>query len=409
MKADAFDILERIAETGTAPEEGCSLFGVGYDRAFEQLTDVYLDRAFNRGRSAEKFIIGPFGSGKTHFLRQLMEIARDKDCATSEVTLNRDIDFTQPLLVYREVAREIRAPGQDARGIRALFEACIEHVRSSVAKDADAGEKLARRWVSGLDRADFKDPTYARIASGAFDAFLSGESTRFALHCRWLEGEVSDRALAKELETSVLSKAEHSRFGHHALLSLCQLIRHARFRGTVIGFDEAEQGFSVGKRQFQQILSMLQSSINAAADLRQGSSLIVYAITPDIAEGMEEFAALQQRVADPAPGQGFFDGNPRAPRIDLSLRDDPYKELTALGKRLADLLYDNSDKQLDLTRKQAHKEITDLAHEVADSDAAVSNRRTMAKRTATALLSLYETGQLNFATKTDSTPEEDEV
>lgn len=408
MKVDVFDILERIAETGTAPEEGCSLFGVGYERAFERLTDVYLDRAFDRGHSAEKFIIGPFGSGKTHFLRQFMEIAREKECATSEVTLNRDIDFTQPLLVYREVAREIRTPGRDAHGIRDLLEACIEHVQSSVVGDPDAGEKLARRWASGLDRADFKDPTYARVASGAFDALLSGESTRFDLYCRWLGGEVSDRALAKDLETSVLSKAEHSRFGHNALLSLCQLIRRARFRGTVIGFDEAEQGFSVGKKQFQRILSMLQSSINAAADLRKGSALIFYAITPDIAEGMEEFAALQQRVADPGPGQGFFDGNPRAPRIDLSRRGDPYEELAAIGKRLVDLLYEASEKQLALKREQVHAKVDDIAREVVDADAAVSNRRTMAKRTATALLNLYETGQLNFSTQTESMSEEAE-
>jgi hypothetical protein len=409
MNADALDILERIAENGTAPEEGCSLFGVGYEQAFARLTDVYLDRAFSRGRSAEKFVIGPYGSGKTHFLRQLMEIAREKECATSEVTLNRDIDFTQPLLVYREVVREIRAPGQDRRGIRALLEACLDHVRSSVPGDADGGEQLARRWAAGLDRADFQDPTYARMTSGAFEALIAGETTRVDLYCRWLGGEVSDRTLARELETSALARVEHSRFGHHALLSLCQLIRHARFRGTVVGFDEAEQGFDVGRRQMQRILSMLQSSINAAADLRQGSTLLVYAITPDVAERMEEFAALQQRVADPAPGQGFFDGNPRAPKIDLSLRGDPYQELTAIGTRLVDLLYDTCDRNLALTREEVHAKIGAIAREVADSDAAVSNRRTMAKRTATALLSLYETDQLTFTIPPETAPEEPEV
>jgi hypothetical protein len=325
------------------------------------------------------------------------------------VTLNRDIDFTQPLLVYREVVREIRAPGSDRRGIRALLEACLDHVRSSVRGDADAGEKLARRWTAGLDRAEFKDPTYARMTSGAFDALMARETTRVDLYCRWLGGEVSDRVLARELETSVLAKAEHSRFGHNALLSLCQLIRHARFRGTVIGFDEAEQGFDVGKKQMQRILSMLQSNINAAADLRQGSTLLVYAITPDVADRMEEFPALQQRVADPAPGQGFFDGNPRASKIDLSIRGDPYEELTAIGTRLVDLLYENSDKTLALGRDEVHAKVGEIAREVADSDAAVSNRRTMSKRTATALLRLYETDHLTFAIETESAPEEAEV
>jgi hypothetical protein len=82
---DVLAMIERLAEYGTAPNDGCALFGVGYDEAFARLRSKYLEARFARGDSAEKFIIGPFGSGKTHFLRQLMELARDLDCVTAEV------------------------------------------------------------------------------------------------------------------------------------------------------------------------------------------------------------------------------------------------------------------------------------------------------------------------------------
>ena len=71
--AEGFDLIgmvERIAEQGTAPEVGCSLFGTGYDLAFEKLEQIYLNRAFERGRSSEKYVVGAYGSGKTHFLRK---------------------------------------------------------------------------------------------------------------------------------------------------------------------------------------------------------------------------------------------------------------------------------------------------------------------------------------------------
>ena len=71
------DIFEQIAETGHAPKFGCHLFGVGYDDAIERLRQKYLEERFERGKSAEKFVVGTFGSGKTHFLRHLAEIARD--------------------------------------------------------------------------------------------------------------------------------------------------------------------------------------------------------------------------------------------------------------------------------------------------------------------------------------------
>src|SRR5687768_15403794 len=114
-------MFEQLAEHGHAPAEGCSLFGTGVDGAFAQLRQRYLVERFARGGSAEKFVVGPFGSGKTHFLRQLMEIARELDCVTIEVALNKNLDFTQSLVIYQEMARQVRPPRSETRGLRNLI------------------------------------------------------------------------------------------------------------------------------------------------------------------------------------------------------------------------------------------------------------------------------------------------
>ena len=55
-------------------------------------------------------MVGPFGSGKTHFLCQLMEIAAAQGFATSEVSLNKDLDYSNRLLVYKEIVRNLACP-----------------------------------------------------------------------------------------------------------------------------------------------------------------------------------------------------------------------------------------------------------------------------------------------------------
>jgi hypothetical protein len=87
-------IFRRLASNGTAPEEGCELFGVGYDDAFKRLIGEYVEDALPAGESAEKFVIGPYGSGKTHFLRHFMTLARERGCVISEIQLNKKIDYT---------------------------------------------------------------------------------------------------------------------------------------------------------------------------------------------------------------------------------------------------------------------------------------------------------------------------
>lgn len=197
---------------------------------------------------------------------------------------------------------------------------------------------FTRAWIDGIAAADYPLPAFGRIVRRALDAHDNGDEAGFEAACRWLDGEVSDRALAARLEISVVQRAEENLHGHRALLSRFRFVRAAGYHGTVITFDEAEQGLGVDRKKLNRIVSMLQSQINAVADLRDGSALIVYALTPNLIGEMETLAALQQRVADPASDMGFFDGNTRAVRIDLTLRPDSVHELEAIGTRLCDLL-----------------------------------------------------------------------
>jgi len=409
-KKDALlDFLGALAENGTAPARGCSTFGVGYNDTFDRLCKVYVDGQFKRGKSAEKFVIGPFGSGKSHILRHFMEVAETKDCVTAEVALSKDIDFTKSLLVYKEVAREIGFRGEKVRGISAFLEKCVEKIMDDFVDSPEEAEEMTRSAIKAIDRQSFKDNSFGRAAQQALQACIDNDQEKFQQLSRWLGGEVGEAALARQLGFSRITKAEEARYGLHALLSLCQLVRNVGFRGTVICFDEAEQGFDVGKKQRDKILSMLQSSINATQDVEDGSVLMLYAVTPDIVEEMMNFAALQQRIEDPGEGRGFFDENTRAPKIDLtespSRSDDPVKELSDIGAALVNLLYENAGEEIEIERVEAIKHVKKVAIQVAENDASLSNRRSMVKQVAADLVHLDDTGQLGFGVSRDEGPE----
>ena len=387
-EADVLHMLERMAQLGTAPEHGCGLFSVGFDEPIDRLRSTVIEKRFRRGASDMKFVIGPYGSGKTHFLRHLQEEASSADCVTSEVPLNRDVDFTKTMVIYREVAREIRAPGTAKRGMDELVRTMVARIKEPAA-DRESAAVLVDLWFETLDRVDLLLPDFARIVKRAIRALEIAEDAEFDACVRWLSGAMTDRALAKELGVQAVTQAEENLHARRSMLTLFQIIRHAGFRGMIVAYDEAEQGLSVDRKKTERILSMLQSSINAFADTPDASTLVVFALTPDFIAKMETFPALQQRVADPGPGMGFFDGNTRAARIDLGARnsDDDLKEI---GRRLVDLLYDHHGQELAEPKDALVTEVERLADRVLDEDVTSGNRRTMVKRTATRLLQAYD-------------------
>ena len=386
------DIFEQIAETGHAPKFGCHLFGVGYDDAIERLRHKYLEERFERGKSAEKFVVGTFGAGKTHFLRHLAEIAREMNCVTSEVAFNRDIDPSQSLIVYQEIARQVQPPDVETTGMQVFLESCLRQVARQAEAAGQEPEPLQRAWVESVDAPGLSLQAFGKVARKGLEGLLQGEVASVDLACRWLEGDVSDRAVAAKLGVTLVTKAEHNLTGRRALLSLLQFVRRASFRGTVIGFDEADQGLSmVDRKKMQRILSMFQSGINALQDLDGGSGLVLYAITPQIVEQMDGYQALQQRVADPGPGEGFFDGNTLAPKIDLtSNRKKPAEELQGIATKLVELFFAQIDGAKPEWRDQAEAEASEFARQTAENDPTSTARRTVAKHVCATLLRLID-------------------
>ncbi len=410
MTVDVLNMFEQLASNGQAPSEGCTLFGAGYEKAFAQLRQKYLVERFERGASAEKFVIGPFGSGKTHFLRQLMEIGRELDCVTIEVALNKNVDSTQVMVVYKEMAQQIHPPGIEAHGFRALLLDTVRRLRQAAEGAQLPADAMARAWLDALAEYDFASPPFGRVVQKAINAYLLEDTEAFEAAARWLSGEVLDKSLARAVGENVLTSAELKAFAHRMRLSLFQFIRQAGYHGTIVGFDEAEQSMATDKKRMARIFSHLLSEINAINDLQNGSVLVVYAVTHDVIERIGvEMPMLMQRLADPGPGLGFFDGNPLAARVDLTLGGGEVDDLERIGTRLTNLFFERVPDAEQARATEAIEGIRALAENVVESEASSSARREMVKRVCTILVNSYRSSSISPFPQAIAEPNEAEV
>lgn len=390
---DIVDILRQMAPTGTPPKEGCSEFGVGYDEAFERLKHEFIQEQFGKGESSEKFVVGTYGSGKTHFLRQFLEMAQLEGCATCEIQLSKDIDLTEQLPIYKEIVSNLSLSEQPYPSVRSLLELSMKKVRFA-SPDPDAESLFLKSWIDGLEAADFAEVRYKRVLAKTLRAMTNGDSEVMECGTMWLEGDVANRSICKPLMETPITASEQNRFGRKAVFTLCQFLKAAGFRGTIIALDEAEQAAEVGKKKLDGIMSMLRSEADAIGNVRNASIFLLYAFTPDVIQAMYGYPALQQRISEPDEKYKFFDGNVHTPLIEL---EKPYEGsslslLQKIGERLVTLFCDEYAADLDLDREDLVKASHGWANETDDREQSSQRRRAMVKLTCSKLLEIYDKG-----------------
>jgi len=379
-----------MAQNGTAPAEGCKYFGVGYENIFEAIKQKYFYEQFGRNLCAQKFVIGPYGSGKTHFLRHLMEIARDENCVTSEIALNRDIDFSDKLLIYSEVVRNIKAPLQQNEGLSEF----LGYTLDNMINDTKNPHYLKERFSRDINDSKFKSREFGKVIKLALVSYLNNDISTFDLCCDYLLGNISDNKLCKELGVSKVTKSAQNKRAEDMLFSLFQFVYYIGYRGIIVGFDEAEQSFNVDRKKLAKIFSTLRSLLDAVINLKDASALIIYAMTNDVYEEMNKYPALQQRLSSPYE-RDFFSGNVLAPVIDLT-RLDSIDLSKKIAIKISDVFYETFKDQLTISRDEILKKADEISDGIIKRGVSSSNKREITKAVCTYLLEILEDRELEY-------------
>ncbi|ADQ41172.1 hypothetical protein Calkr_1681 [Caldicellulosiruptor acetigenus I77R1B] len=381
--------LYTMAQHGTAPAEGCKYFGVGYENVFEAIKQKYFYEQFGRNICAQKFVVGPYGSGKTHFLRHLMEIARDENCVTSEIALNRDIDFSDKLLIYSEVVRNIKAPLQQNEGLSEF----LRYTLDSMIRDTKNPQYLKERFSRDINDSRFKSREFGKMIKLALVSYLNNDISTFDLCCDYLLGNISDNKLCRELGIPKVTKSAQNKRAEDMLFSLFQFVYYIGYRGIIVGFDEAEQSFNVDRKKLAKIFSTLRSLMDAVVNLKDASALIVYAMTNDVYEEMNKYPALQQRLSNPYD-RDFFSGNVLAPVIDLT-RLDSVDLSKKIAMKISDVFYETFKDQINISKDEILRMADEISSEIIKRGVSSSNKREITKAVCTYLLGILEGREYN--------------
>ena len=88
-QTDAQHIIRKLGESGIPPTRNLEAYTVGIDSILGTLTDEYLNGYLRDGGSSFKLVVGEYGSGKSHFLYRLRDLAWAQGYVVSRTELSR--------------------------------------------------------------------------------------------------------------------------------------------------------------------------------------------------------------------------------------------------------------------------------------------------------------------------------
>ncbi len=374
-------IIEVLGSSGTPPAKGVQYFNVGNHSLLEALDHYYLSSYLQDGGATYKMVVGDYGSGKSHFLYCLRDIAWNRGFAVAKVDLSPvETPYNDQRLVYAAVAHnliwhEADEEVSDQQGLTYFLDGTLRRIVGGEVSLETLTHPNYRGLIDTLEATPVDNLAYKTAIIAYFEALVRDQDERLDALARWLTGEAITPADAKLLrEVGVTGKITRTNaFG--TLRSLAQIIRALSYSGLILLFDEVDRMASIGGRAEKLATDNLREVIDRCRDELPGA-MFVYAVPPQfINDVVPRYPALQQRVR--APGR-FSRTNHFSPQINLEHLDLAENELMlAIGEKLLPIYEKAFDTTLDQQVQYANAAI--LANVARDVFLDISHRRLFVK------------------------------
>jgi hypothetical protein len=187
---------------------------------------------------------GGWGTGKSHLLEHLANIALSEGFVVSKITISKETPLHDPAKVFRAAADEARVPGRPGSAMDEI----------AVAIDLDSPEyRSLYRWVHRDDApvdAQFAATVYLYEYARGDDEFRDRVIRFWAgdkLSVTDIRRRLREHGAAASYRVAMVREAELSR---QRFRFVSRLIRAARHRGWILLFDEVELigRYTIGQR-----------------------------------------------------------------------------------------------------------------------------------------------------------------
>lgn len=334
---DSFEVLARLAEHGTPPDGNLALkISVGLEDTLQQFKKETLSFVASGG-SEIRFVYGPYGRGKTHFLKSVQAVAKSEGFVTSYVDCKSQTTrapFASLTETYRLLAENSVLPRKEGTG------GIEEVIRGSVGRLGHTSS-----LIRNLRKADRLDLGFKNLVIALIQTLESPESPqRFELLRALGSLLASNGSYSLPMQqlyrmSSNLPKPLGKISSRNATLwirSLAALPSSLKYPGFVILFDETEKSHNMtlaSLREQQQYLVNIRNLVDHIATGTFSGCVFVFAVVEEFREQAETcLEALAQRIER----IHFHKSNPRAVWTSLDELTSPSPNDASFFKNLGD-------------------------------------------------------------------------
>ncbi len=338
---EAQHIIRKLGESGIPPTRGLEAYTVGMDSVLGTLESEYLKGYLRDGGSSFKLVVGEYGSGKSHFLYRLRDLAWDNGYVVSRTELSpKECPYDNQLKVYQAVISNLifHSPDPnvaDTQGIEAFLEnhfyttmrmLGIETMMTSIGLD-----KRVELWLDTILRFRIESPSFRHAVYFYLKSVAEENEQAKRTIGAWLRGE--SVALKDVRAFSITERIDRS-VAFKMLRSVAQMVHELGYAGLVLLFDEGDRMVSIGSSKTEKVAcDNLREVIDRCAGESLPATLFTYAVPPYFVTNIApQYEALSQRISSKVK---FSRRNPFSVQISLDQLDYPGEELLRLiGEKL---------------------------------------------------------------------------
>ncbi|GBD19688.1 hypothetical protein HRbin28_00121 [bacterium HR28] len=322
-RRDALKIIEALKRGTPPPPPLARYLHVGRSRWIDGMA-WYLDAAREDELSAVRFIVGDYGSGKTHFLRVTAHLAYERSFVVSEVALDKDVRLDRFDTVWRKLLENLTI------GWSTDDKSGIEYILMRWCARVEAEERLTDELVA-LDYLTGLDPDFRQAVRGYLREWMTYRESTAGLtpYLQWFKGDpIRPPGI----------RARIDRASSRAMLrSLVVFLRYLGYSGLVLFLDEIEllltQRPSVRNGSYE-VLRQFIDDTESIPSLVMLCSLTEQALQ-DNRSGIPSYPALNQRIGGLLTG--FSPRDYRSVTVNLNRLPLEPHELFELAQRIRDV------------------------------------------------------------------------
>ncbi len=374
--------LEKVAEHGIPGPGIASVLDVGTEAFLRYFEEEILDNLIRYGGSTCRFFDGVYGSGKTHLLQLLYELALRRGMVVVRTELSHALRLEQWQLVTLYILQNMETQINEQL-VRTLPN-ILETLRDNGFADSASLKK------ANLPHAGFQ-ATILKVVTGSLEGVARERLRRYLLGERIGAGELRNVGIRGVKNPLSQRNAEQ------ALKTVLNGLFYLGLPGTLLLFDETEKSFSssrsVPSRKVQISANLIRRFIDSCTTGGLLGTVAVFAVLPGFLENCARiYPALGQRIQisyrdTKKPAWRW----PTLPIYAVSSVSQPEDFLDAVIKRLeAIVLYYGGDVEGLRSRMKSE------GQRILNENAGMGFRRDLMKALATLALERMRGGAIGY-------------